>query len=124
MGAAKRSFGATVRAARQEKGISLRKFADMVGVSATFVSMIERDEIQSTRDDQRVVIKEETIDAIAEALDLDRDNLLALAGKVPTDLSGIIHKHPQEIAALLRSVKNLPPEEIDRITKRTNQGKK
>lgn len=38
------TFGDTVRDARMREKITLRKFAEMVGVSPTYISQIERDE--------------------------------------------------------------------------------
>ena len=40
------SFGATVRRLREEKKIGLRKFAQMVGMSPTYLSKVERDEFK------------------------------------------------------------------------------
>lgn len=38
------SFGATVLRLREERKIGLRKFAEMVGMSPTYLSKVERDD--------------------------------------------------------------------------------
>ena len=39
-----KTFGTTIRDLREAQQISLRKFADKVGISPTYLSKIERDE--------------------------------------------------------------------------------
>ncbi len=67
-----KTFGQTIRAWREEKQIGLRKFADQVGMSPTYLSKIERDDFPPPG--------EEKIQAIAKALERDADELLALRG--------------------------------------------
>lgn len=123
MGSGK-SLGSVVREARLKKEISLRKFAESLDLSATFVSMIERDEIRSAKEDGGLPISEETLEKIAGELELNLDELLALAGKLPSDLSQIIQKHPKEMAAFLRTARSLSKEQLTRITEEVNQQKK
>jgi len=104
-----KKFGATVRALREQRQISLRKFADKVGISPTYLSKVERDEFPPPG--------EETIKQIAEALGQDPDELLALAGKVSSDLPAIIQQRPREMASFLRTAGELTPEELGRLTK-------
>ena len=101
------TFGGVVRQRRQEKGISLRRFAEMIGISPTYMSKIERDEFDPP--------PEARVRAIARALDLDADDLLGLAHRVPKDLQDIIQKHPKAVAILLRSTDGLGPEQIERL---------
>lgn len=104
-----KKFGATIRALREQRQISLRKFADKVGISPTYLSKVERDEFPPPG--------EETIKQIAEALGQDPDELLALAGKVSSDLPAIIQQWPREMASFLRTAGELTPEELARLTK-------
>ena len=62
----------------------------MIGVSPTYLCKIEREEFPPP--------SEERIVAIANALGESPDRLLALAGKVPSDLSRIILRRPEIIA--------------------------
>ena len=100
-------FGETVRGLRHMKGIGLRKFAGIIGMSPTYLSRIERDEFPPPAED-RVV-------AIAKALDQDPDELLALAGRVASDLPEIIKRHPREMATFLRSTAGLSADEIRQL---------
>ena len=97
-------FGRRVRVLRAEQGWGLRKFAKAVGVSPTYLSKIERGEFPPPAEDKVV--------AIADALGQDRDEFLALAGRVASDLTEVIRGHPKELAALLRAIHSLPPEAI------------
>lgn len=113
------TFGERVRQRREEKKISLRKFADMVGVSPTYISQIERGEFKPP--------SQEKIVEIAEILGENVDEMLALANKVPSDLPAIIQKHPKEVATFLRTASNLSPEQWKKLTKdiekQTGKGK-
>jgi transcriptional regulator with XRE-family HTH domain len=106
-------FGATIRALREEKRIGLRQFARMVGVSATYVSKIERGEMPPPAEDR---VKE-----IARLLDQDPDELLALAGKVASDLNEIIRNRPREMASFLRTASGLSGQEIERLRKQASR---
>ena len=62
----------------------------MIGVSATYLSKIERDELPPPA--------EARVKEIARRLDQDPDELLALAGKVATDLEEIVRQRPKDMA--------------------------
>jgi transcriptional regulator with XRE-family HTH domain len=109
-------FGAFIRRHREAKEIGLREMARMVGVSAAFLSKVERDEFAPPA--------EENIKKIAEILDLDADALLARAGKVSSDLSEIIRSRPVELAALLRATKELDRERLEKVMKAAERVRK
>lgn len=111
-----KSFGQTIRAWREAQEIGLRKFADLVGMSPTYLSKVERDEFPPPG--------EEKIKAIATALDRDADELLALAGRVSSDLTEIIQQKPKEMATFLRAARNLGPEDIERLTRQVERKKR
>ena len=110
------SFGATVRRLREAKGIGLRKFAQTVGMSPTYLSKVERDEFKPPT--------EEKVRAIATALGQDADELLALAGRVSSDLADIIQRHPREMATFLRAANGLSAEEMQRLAEQARHLKK
>lgn len=105
----KETFGGRVRKKRMDKQITLRKFAEMIGVSPTYVSQIERDEFKPPAEDK--------IREIAKVLGEDEDEMLALADKVAPDLPGIIHKHPKEVATFLRTAKGFSREDWQNLTR-------
>ncbi len=108
-------FGATVRHEREKLEIGLREMAKKIGVSATYLSKIERDEFPPPAEDK--------VRKIAEIFDCDVDQLLALAGKVSSDLSEIIRERPRELAALLRTTKGLTVEDVDRLAREAKKAK-
>jgi HTH-type transcriptional regulator, competence development regulator len=99
-------FGDLIRRAREAQGITLRKFADRVGMSATYLSKVERGEFAPPA--------EEKIKAIARVLSLDPDELLGRAGRVPSELGEIIKSRPKEMAMLLRAAKTASRPLIER----------
>ena len=101
------SFGATVRRLREQKGIGLRKVAQQVAMSPTYLSKVERDEFNPP--------SEEKVLAIAEALGTDADVLLGLAGRVASDLAGIIQREPRGMATLLRAANGLSSDELTKL---------
>lgn len=68
-------FGATVRRLRKQRGLKLRRFAPLVGMSPTYLSQVERGNYKPPAKDKVV--------AIAKALGRDPDEFLRLAGKCP-----------------------------------------
>ena len=111
----KEKFGAFVRREREAKEIGLREMAKMISVSPTYLSKIERDEFPPPAEDK--------VRKIAEIIGRDPDELLALAGRVATDLSDIIKRHPVELAALLRTTKGLTTEDIARLARNAQKAK-
>jgi len=106
---AKRSFGAYVRWKREQANISLRSFAEKVGVSATYISLIEQGKAPPPA--------AQRVQRMAAILHENPDDLLALAGKVADDLKAIIHTHeaPAELASFLRHVKGMSAEDLERL---------
>ena len=97
-------FGAFIRREREGKGIGLREMARMIGVSPTYLSMVERDVMQPPAEDK--------VKAIAKIINCDADDLLARAGRLSTDIADIIKRRPVELAALLRNTEGLSVGEI------------
>jgi HTH-type transcriptional regulator, competence development regulator len=108
-----KDFGSAVRAWREEKEIGLRRFAELVGMSATYLSKIERGDFPPPG--------EEKIKAIAKGLGRDADELLALAGRVASDLEEIIQQNPREMATFLRAARSLPSKDIEQLTKQVER---
>src|SRR5947209_17197392 len=97
-------FGALVRREREAKEIGLREMAKNIGVSPTYLSKIERGDFDPPAEDK--------VRKIAEIIGHDPDELLALAGRVASDLTDIIRQRPRELADFLRTSKGLSAEEI------------
>ena len=92
------TLGQFIKECRQKKGISLRKFAEAVGISPTMMCKIEHDE-------KGFKAGEQTLAKIADLLDLNSVQLLARAGKIPSDVKEVFLQEPQGWAKLLRFFK-------------------
>ena len=101
-------FGKFVRREREAKNLGLRKMAKMIGVSATYLSKVERDEFAPPAEDK--------VTKIARIIGCDTDELLALAGRVSSDLTEIIREHPRELAHILRGTRGSPEETAKTIS--------
>ncbi len=113
-------FGAHVRRRREElrkwnRRYSLRQVAMRVGIEPAYLSKIERGEFAPPG--------EETVRGIARELQEDPDVLLALAGKVSTDLKEIIIKRPQLFAELLRELRQAPDHAVLKLVRVVRDGK-
>jgi len=113
--AEKEKFGTFIRRKREGKVIGLREMAKMIGVSPTYLSKVERDEFPPPAEDK--------VKAIAKIIGCDADDLLARAGRVSSDISDIIKRHPVELAALLRTTNGLTAEDITRLAQQAQQAK-
>ncbi len=110
-------FGKLVNKLRNEKGIKLRKFAEMVGVSPTYISKIERGDFEPPKEDR--------VKKMAEILDYDPDKLLSEADKADSDLVNKIINNPGVVPAFLRTVSIKEMEKIlkDKEIKGRKDGK-
>jgi transcriptional regulator with XRE-family HTH domain len=110
-------FGAFIRRKREamEPRVGLREMARMIGVSPTYLSKVERDEFPPPAEDK--------VRKIAEIIECDADDLLARAGRVSTDISDIIKRHPVELTALLRTTKGLTADDITRLARQVQKAK-
>ena len=99
-----KAFGTLVRQLRLQQGYSLRELAGRVGLLPNFLSNMERGHFPPPGE-QKIVL-------IAEILEQNTDELLALAGKVSSDLIEIILQRPKETAALLRRLRHVPASKI------------
>jgi transcriptional regulator with XRE-family HTH domain len=100
----KASFSDRLQALRKERNFSLRDLARATDLSATYLSQLEHG--RSTPTDN-VVIK------IAEALEADQDELLALLGRIAKDLQEIVLRRPREVSDLLLAINDLPSEDLE-----------
>ena len=108
-------FGEFIRRKREAKEIGLREMAKMIGVSPTYMSKVERDEFPPPAEDK--------VRAIANIIRCDVDELLALAGRVSSDVAEIIKRQPAELAALLRTANGMSAEQIARLTRQAQKVK-
>ena len=113
------TFGSHIRAVREcarrgDRAFSVRQVAARVGVEPAYLSKIEREQVAPP--------SEATIRRLAEELGEEPDVLLALAGKVSSDLRQIIVDRPKLFADLLRELKTLPDHAIVRLVREVRDG--
>ena len=113
------SFGSYIREKREalhadDKSKSLRQVAIAIGVEPAFLSKVERD-IASPPSEGKVI-------ALAEVLNEDPDLLLAMAGKVSSDLLAIVKARPQLIGELLRELKEQPDHAVLSVVRNITDG--
>lgn len=110
------AFGKRLRALREAKkrtdpSFSLRRFAQAVGISATYLSKVETGEFPPPAPDR--------IKKMAQLLGEDPDELMAVAERLDPALSEIILEQPKALADFLRTAheQKLTGEEIKELTK-------
>jgi transcriptional regulator with XRE-family HTH domain len=109
-------FGHALRAKRLEKKFGLRKFAELVGVSPTYLSQVEQCNVMPPTADR--------VKRMAELLGENPDEWIALAGRVADDISQIISEQPTEVPDLLRAVRGLTPEQLRKLREDAERMKK
>jgi transcriptional regulator with XRE-family HTH domain len=112
----RKPFGVVLREKRMEKGISLRKFAKLVGVSPTYLSQVEQLNVDPPTADR--------VKRMAEELGENVDEWTALAGRLTEDLPDIIHKEPVEVPDLLRAVRGFTAEQLRELRAKAEHMKK
>jgi len=113
------TFGTYLRSRREalladDRRYSLRQVARRAGIKPTYLSQLERDELAPP--------SEKTTLALAREVGEDPDVMLALAGKVSSDLQAIIRKHPRAFAELIRQFKDMPENAILRVVREVRDG--
>jgi len=116
------AFGKKIRDLREAKlqedprRFTLRQFALAAGISATFLSKVERGEFDPPAADK--------IMKMAELLGVDADELLSLANRVDPELEKIIKEQPMALPDLLRTVRGMSAEELRKLTERARKQQK
>jgi transcriptional regulator with XRE-family HTH domain len=88
--------------------------AQRIGVEPAYLSKVERSEVAPPG--------EATVVRLADDLGEDPDVLLAMAGKVSSDLQEIIRRRPSLFAELLRELRKAPDRAIVRVVREVRDG--
>ena len=113
------SLGTYIREKREafrekDSSYSLRQVAKRINIEPSYLSKIERG--------TQTYLSETKIIALARELNEDPDLLLALSGKISTDVQEIIRKRPQLISQLIRGLKNYSDHAVLHIVKNVRDG--
>jgi len=112
-------FGRFVRSRREElrkrdREYSVRRVAARIGVEPSYLSKVERGD-QPPPSEAKIL-------ALAEVLGADPDAMLAMAGKVSSDLQQTIRRRPELFAELIRTLKDAPDNAVFRIVREVRDG--
>jgi transcriptional regulator with XRE-family HTH domain len=83
-------------------------------VEPSYLSKVERGE--------NVSLSEEKLILLARNLGQDPDVVLALSGRVSSDLQEVIRKRPVLFARLIRELKNAPDNAVLRVVREVRDG--
>jgi len=113
------NFGNYVREKREklretDSSFSLRQVATRIGVEPSYLSKVERGDQPPP--------SEEKIKALAEDLNENPDVLLAMAGKVSSELQEIIKQRPDLFSQLIKELKDLPDHAVLKIVREVRDG--
>jgi transcriptional regulator with XRE-family HTH domain len=108
-------FGDVLREKRIAKKFSLRKFAELVGISPTYLSQVEQSNVDPPT--------AERVQRMAELLEENPDELIALAGRVADDLPAIIQAKT-EVPELLRAVRGLSAGQLRKLLESAEEMKR
>jgi transcriptional regulator with XRE-family HTH domain len=113
------AFGGFVRETREalravDPSFSVRQVAARIGVQPSYLSKVERGDVGPP--------SENTIVRLADDLGEDPDVMLALAGKVSSDLLEVIRKRPRLFADLIRELKDMPDRAVLRLVREVRDG--
>jgi len=88
-------LGEIISARRVELGMQQKELSIRTGISRTLLSLLERGRMKS--------VSERVLSLIAKELGLCPDLLMALAGKVSSEIMEIYKKNPLEISTIIRN---------------------
>ena len=107
-----KKLGLLINKERKDKGLSLRDFAKMVGLSHVAISHIEKGKVEAKKD---------TLLNIARVLEHDVDAMLAKASKLDDDIEDLIFEKSNQVPQFLRTAKNLSEEQWKQITEQVKK---
>jgi transcriptional regulator with XRE-family HTH domain len=97
-------FGERIRQLRRQQGLTQRGLAKSIGVSDTYISKVENENLHFGN-----YPSEKFIHKLAEVLDADEEELLLLADKVPA----VIRKRVRERPDAFRTLAGLDDKTLD-----------
>lgn len=86
-------FGDILRQLRGKAGLGIKRLAPELGVTYTYLSKLENNQIRPS---------EELVERVANYFNYDRDRLLLSADKVPPEILQILRDHPDDALGFLR----------------------
>ncbi|MBR8830387.1 MAG: hypothetical protein N5P05_003482 [Chroococcopsis gigantea SAG 12.99] len=97
----KQSFGEIIKGARKDKGYSQRELSERLGLDFTYLSKLENNRADYAP-------KEEVIRLLAQQLDLEAEELIFLAGRIPQQEEDLLKQHYKTMPTLFRRMRENP----------------
>jgi HTH-type transcriptional regulator, competence development regulator len=107
-GPAADSFGKRIQELRRERGMTQRQVAGELGIDFTYLSKLENDRGEPPGED--------LVRRLAQLFEVEAEELLAKAGKIPAELRERAQGDLQ-FATLLRTLPSLSPDQLKRVYK-------
>ncbi len=95
------SFGEAIKNARKNKGLSQKRLAYLIDIDYTYLSKLENNRVDYPP-------REEIIRALAQNLDLNEEELIFLAGRIPRQDCELLKQHYQAMSVLFRRIRENP----------------
>ena len=106
------TFGQRVQALRVEKRMGIRELGRALDISAMHISNLEKGKSMPSSD---------LVEKIAAELQGDLDELLHLADQLDPAVVNVIQNNPYTVPSLLRSAKNLTPQQWAKLQKQVEK---
>jgi HTH-type transcriptional regulator, competence development regulator len=94
-------FGKLIRQARKDRGYSQRELAKLLQLDFTYLSKLENNRADYAP-------KEDVIRGLARHLELDEEELIFLAGRIPHQEEDLLKQHYKDMPALFRRMRENP----------------
>lgn len=101
------SFGKLIRQARKAKRYSQRELAELLEVDFTYLSKLENERAEYPP-------KEDVIRSLARHLDLNEEELIFLAGRIPQRDEDLLKQNYKDMPVLFRRMRE-DPEFVQKI---------
>lgn len=82
-----------LRGLRRDSGVGIKRLAPELGVSYTYLSKLESNQVRPSQD---------LVKKVAHYFNYDEDRLLLAADKIPPDVMRILQEHPDEAIQFLK----------------------
>lgn len=86
-------FGDILRTLRTNQGVGIKRLAPELGVSYSYLSKLESNQVRPSED---------LVGRVASYFNYDESTLLLSADKVPPDILDILREHPEDAITFLR----------------------
>ena len=97
----KDDFGKLIRQARKDRKFSQRELAKLLKIDFTYLSKLENNRADYAP-------KEDVIRGLAKHLELNEEELIFLAGRIPQQEEDLLKEHYKEMPALFRRMRENP----------------